>query len=125
MKCRNKWKRCPMLRREGVEAMERERARAEASTGPRLCCGWPRRGRSCLEAALLLKQLPRSVAVIKIPLDLEGWKDPRALSRATMALLATAAWACTTAGPLPALEAEQYGAAAATAQAGCSGIKKM
>ena len=32
---------------------------------------------------VLLQQLPRSVAVVRIPSSLEGWKDARPMARAT------------------------------------------
>ena len=61
-----------------LEAMERERARAEANRAAAMIRLEKERAKM-----VLMQQLPRSVTVVRIPPSLEGWKDARAMARAT------------------------------------------
>ena len=63
-----------------MEAVERERARVEANRAAAMTRLEKERAKM-----VLMQQLPRSVAVVKIPASLEGWKDARAVARATTA----------------------------------------
>ena len=61
------------------EAVERERVRVAANRAAAMLRLERERAK-----LVVLQQLPRSVAVVKIPSGLEGWKDARAVARATM-----------------------------------------